>query len=133
MSSLLQISAREFVLNRQNFWGHFLTTKYPENFNRLAAPPVGNEIWRAADYQLAGGGNPSRPARDRMGAKSLNARYDTFHYSRCRYWMIVRDVSGLLVEVLKRAPKPLNLHRDSACSPPPGPPLRRRNLPRLLP
>jgi len=50
--------------------------------------PIGDKVRRATDYQLAGAGNSSRPARGRMGTKSLNAGHDTFHYSRRRFRIV---------------------------------------------
>lgn len=111
------ISYDEFVLILQNLSGHFSgPVKHPENFDRLASHPVGNKVRRAADYQLAGAGNPSRPARGRMGTKFLDACDDTFHYSRRRFRIVTRDVLGRLIEVLKRTRKPPNLHRVSTSS-----------------
>jgi hypothetical protein len=46
-----------------------------------------------------------------MGGKSVHARRDTFRDSRRCFRVITRDILRLLFEVLKRAPKPPNLHR----------------------
>jgi hypothetical protein len=48
-----------------------------------------------------------------MGAKSLNACDDTFHYSRRRSRVVTRDVRSFLIEITERAPKPPYLHRAS--------------------